>query len=205
MAAPITHIVLADKIFDKHFNHMDRKGFYVGTSFPDIRYLGVIERKKTHFGDLLLETIKKEEAFMAGVMFHSFLDEVREKYVVSKGLYAEIPDSKYVTQSLKLLEDRNLYEKVTNWKVFRGYFEEVSEEALSLRVSREDVTRWNKLLVRYFSKQPDEESVTTFVNDIGRPSEMSQEINRVVSEISNNEKVLDAIEELYSSFEELLL
>jgi len=46
MAAYITHIVLTDKIFDKHFSNKNKAEFYIGTSFPDIRYLGVIKKRK---------------------------------------------------------------------------------------------------------------------------------------------------------------
>lgn len=44
MAAPLTHLVLAERIFQKHFSDQHRKVFLQGTSFPDIRYLGVIDR-----------------------------------------------------------------------------------------------------------------------------------------------------------------
>jgi len=41
MAAPITHIALTEKIFDKFFKDKKRKDFFIGTLFPDIRYLKI--------------------------------------------------------------------------------------------------------------------------------------------------------------------
>ena len=81
MAAPITHIVLTDKIFQNHFKDKNKADFYTGTVFPDIRYLGVIDRNKTHFKNLKISDVKKETSFWAGFKFHSFLDEAREKFL----------------------------------------------------------------------------------------------------------------------------
>lgn len=47
MAAPITHVALTEKIFNNIFHNYDKKEFIIGTSFPDIRYLGTIDREKT--------------------------------------------------------------------------------------------------------------------------------------------------------------
>ena len=52
MAAPITHIVLASKVYDQFFSNFSKKDFLIGTSFPDIRYLKVIDRNTTHFNGL---------------------------------------------------------------------------------------------------------------------------------------------------------
>lgn len=49
MATPITHIVLTEKVFEKFFKDKTRKDFFIGTSFPDIKYLKVIDRDKSHF------------------------------------------------------------------------------------------------------------------------------------------------------------
>jgi hypothetical protein len=193
MAAPITHIVLTEKVYDTHFSHLDKGKFFVGTSLPDIRYLGVIDRDKTHFRDLSLESIKSEDSFLAGVKFHSYLDEVREKFVVSNDLYAEMSKSPYITQALKFLEDKLMYIKVTDWDTYTNYFREVADEVSDFDIKVTDARKWNDLLITYFSKEPTPEGVIRFVADIGRPSKMAQEINRIVSEIDTNAKILQAI------------
>ena len=60
MAAPITHIVLTNKIFNKYFSNKEKGDFFIGASFPDIRYLKVIKREKTHFNNITLNEIKLE-------------------------------------------------------------------------------------------------------------------------------------------------
>lgn len=100
MAAPITHIILADKIFNRYFADKDKRDFYVGTSFPDIRYMGIIKREKTHFIDLDIKTLQQLPSFEAGMKFHSLVDIVRENYMRSRGVYSILPESPYITQSL---------------------------------------------------------------------------------------------------------
>jgi hypothetical protein len=84
MAAPIAHIFLAVQILVGPFKVMSHeKEFIIGTSFPDIRYLKVIERAETHFENVTLNDIKKEtNSFKAGMLFHSFVDQKREEYMV---------------------------------------------------------------------------------------------------------------------------
>ena len=125
MAAPITHIALTEKIFDKFFKDKIRKDFFIGTSFPDIRYLKVIDRDKTHYDGLSVSGLKNDESFSAGVKFHSILDHVREKYIVENDIYSLCPDSKYITQSLKILEDEIFYRHIKDWTVYIGYLNEI--------------------------------------------------------------------------------
>lgn len=125
MAAPITHIVLTEKIFDKFFKDKIRKDFFIGTSFPDIRYLKVIDRDKTHYNDLSVLDLGNDESFSAGVKFHSILDHAREKFIVENDTYSLCPKSKYITQSLKILEDEIFYQYTKDWGVYIDYLNEI--------------------------------------------------------------------------------
>lgn len=77
MAAPITHIVLTKKIYKQHFSEKSFDEFIIGTSLPDIRYLKTVDRDKTHFPTSMLNEIKQEQSFTAGLKFHSIVDRVR--------------------------------------------------------------------------------------------------------------------------------
>lgn len=91
MATPITHIVLAEKVFNKHFADKDRKKLLVGTSLPDIKHLGVITREKAHFCGLTINNLKEKDSFEAGFQFHSLVDEIREKFVGENDIYSFRP------------------------------------------------------------------------------------------------------------------
>ena len=132
MAAPITHIVLANKVFDNYFSKFEEGEFFIGTSFPDIRYLKVLDRDTTHFKnvELNLRTLNLDNSFVAGAKFHVIVDWIRENYIIANNTYEQIPKSRYVTQSLKLLEDELLYEKIGSWDQIVKDFEHVPYEQI---------------------------------------------------------------------------
>src|SRR3989344_5867553 len=100
----------------------------IGTSFPDIRYLGVIDRDKTHFDISKLGDLDNLPDFIAGMKLHSLVDVVREKYMNDKGLYSLFPESKFLSQGVKMLEDNVLMSKFDDWNRVAGYFDEVVSE-----------------------------------------------------------------------------
>lgn len=167
MAAPITRIVLTEKIFDKFFKDKTRKDFFIGTLFPDIRYLKVISRKKTHYDNLSVADLKNDESFLAGVKFHSILDRSREKFIVENDMYSLCPKSKYITQSLKILEDEIFYQYVKNWNVYINYLNEILQAEKNYRISEKNLRRWHSLLQRYFRKKPDSKAVKNFAIILG--------------------------------------
>lgn len=202
MAAPITHIVLSDKVFDKYFEDKNEKDFYLGISFPDIRYLKIIERDKSHFQNLSLQEIKTEKSsFLAGFKFHSFTDQAREKFVISNDIYSLYPKFKYLTESLKLLEDDILYGKLNNWEKIISYFNEITEEELSFGAEENDIMKWHKILQRYFSKQPDENvRKNLLISDFDFSEDVANEINSNIKRIKNNQKVIQLVYEMYDNF-----
>lgn len=204
MAAPITHIVLTNKVFEKYFSHQDKKKFYVGTSFPDIRYLGFIPREKTHFDHVVISELDTENPFMAGMKFHAHLDRVREKFVVASDIYSHLPQSLYVTQAIKFFEDELLYEHITNWDIYKNYFLEVLEEEREFGISDENIMLWHNVLRTTFSAKPTPEGITEFVRVVGKPAEMAEEINKLVEIIKQDEKIKKYVYELYDNFEAIV-
>jgi len=203
MAAPITHIVLTDKVFNKYFQDKEKKDFFVGTSLPDIRYLKVIARNKVHFNNLNLDKIKQENSFLAGLKFHSLLDKARENFVVSKDIYSLCPKSEYIIQSLKLLEDDILYDKIQNWQEFIDFFDEILPEELALDISKESLNKWHKILQKYFSKQPNDDTRKILLTDLGFSEEIAKEINENIKQMKDNQEIIQIIKELYNNLESI--
>lgn len=205
MAAPITHIVLANKVWNKSLSSFSKKDFLIGTSFPDIRYLKVIDRNNTHFKDLFLEDIKNDNSFMAGVKFHSIVDEVREAYMVSQNIYSYFPKSKYITQSLKLLEDELLYENFDEWNNLIKDFNDIPYGQIKIDLDKLYIEKWYSLLQEYFSTKPTPQVREKFIKEIGFTSEDAQEMNIIIHEAISNQKIRDIILGLYENFDLLLL
>ncbi len=204
MAAPITHIVLSDKVFNNHFSNLSKDKFFVGTSFPDIRYLRVIKREQTHPKDFTLSEIKSADSFKAGLLFHCFVDTVRENYMQENNIYSIMPRSKLITQTLKLFEDELFYSRLNNWDSISSYFEKVLSEELEYPIKEEDVLKWHKLLQSYLSQKPSIETRKVLFENIYFDEENIKEIESNLAIIKNNEKVLEIIESFYNDFDKLL-
>src|SRR3989344_7889748 len=196
MAAPITHIVLAEKVFSNQFQNLSKDKFLVGTSFPDIRYLRVIKREHTHSRNTLSE-IKKSESFEAGRQFHCLVDTARENYMQKNDVYSLIPASKLITQSLKLFEDELFYEKLSNWSQIINYFDDVVSEELAYPIQKEDILKWHKLLQSYLSEKPTPETRKDFFEAIYFTEENVKEVEDNLSVMRGNPKLLDILERFY--------
>ena len=205
MAAPITHIVLTQKVFDNFFKDKIRKDFFIGTSFPDIRYLKVIDRNKTHYNSLSISDLGNDESFSAGVKFHSILDHAREKFIVENDTYSLCPESKYITQSLKILEDEIFYQHVKDWTVYAEYLNEILQVERDYGIAEKDLKKWHSLLQQYFQQQPDNDAVRNFTLGIGFTEEIADEINQNIDLMRANKKIINIIENLYKNFDSLIM
>lgn len=205
MAAPTTHIVLTEKVFEKNFSKKDKKEFYVGTSFPDIRYLGVIDRNKTHFNETNMEDVLKSDSFLAGMKFHSLVDRVREDFMNDKNLYSLFPESPFLIQAVKVFEDKVLYPKVLDWKKVIHFFDDIDRNELGLGIEEKDILRWHHLLRHYFSQPIDNDAIIKMFNaDLGRPREMVDGIISVLKNVSDKDKATKIVEDFYENFEKLI-
>lgn len=205
MATPITHTALTEKIFNKLFKNKIRKDFFIGTLFPDIRYLKVINRKKTHYSNLIVSDLKNDESFLAGIKFHSILDQVREEFIAKNNVYSLCPKSKYITQSLKILEDELFYKNIKDPNVYVNYLNEILPAEKEYNITEKDLKKWHSLLQKYFQKQPNQNTVTDFILNVNFTREIANEINKNISTMRTDKKIIKIIENLYNNFDLLII
>jgi hypothetical protein len=205
MAAPITHVVLTNKVLDKFFGDKDRKLFMLGTSFPDIRRLGKIEREKVHFNDFSLVEMKNDDPFTAGLKFHSVVDEVRKKYVQDNNIISLFPDSEFIKEAVKIFEDRILRNKSDRWEETAGYFDQIYQEELIFGVKEEDVRTWHKMLTEYFLSDINKDiGITNFIMGSGNSQETVAEMVRTANEVKDYKKAEELVLNFYDNFEKLI-
>jgi len=157
MPWPATHILIAEKIFDKHFYHLDRRAFLIGTSFPDIRYPAHVDRDRTH---PVLKTIREMQAqtpFTAGMSFHSFVDHLWNQTMRANHvqLFSELPHDRAMIHAMKVLQDRFLYEKSGNWDQISHLFQAILTEERAFGIGVEILQQWHAMLAHYLSKPPE--------------------------------------------------
>lgn len=205
MANQITHIVLAEKMSDQIFDKFDQEAFLVGTVFPDIRYLKVIERDKAHFKELSFKDILDEQnSFTAGLKYHSLVDEVREKYMIGKGIYSIIPPSKFITQALKIYEDEVLYTNVSNWNQVVYILGRILPEEIRLVGQADKVKMWHSLMQEYFKDTPTDISRKNFILGVGFSEEIATEINELIDRMRQIPEVREIILDLYEKWSYLI-
>jgi len=212
MAAPIAHIFLALQMLSGPFKGLfNEKEFLVGTSFPDIRYLKVIEREKTHFSRVALtDIIREKDSFRAGVLFHSFVDEKREEYVVKNGFYEKIPDFKFSSQSLKFAEDvilKNHFDITP----YIAYFDGILEQETQCNIAAEHIKSWHFFLQEYFRGRYSEKELILKYFDFNEPNSWrikrwifswiySEKVRRAMFAIIHNQQIHDLVLRFYMNF-----
>lgn len=204
MAAPITHIVLAEE-FLRRYPAAVASDFIIGTSFPDIRYLGVIAREETHDPDVDLQDILNEpDAFSAGMKHHVLADLVREKFIQDRDAYSSAPKSGYVTQAVKLYEDEMLYGRIHDRGSLATAFGRIIDQERKFSIAANDIGRWHDLLREYVSSAPSIDSRRKFIRGIGFAPKVVEEVERIIASLKNNEAVSTVIRDMYQDFTSLM-
>lgn len=150
MAAPIAHIFLAVQMLSGPLKGIfDEKEFIIGTSFPDIRYLKVVERTETHVQHVTLQDIFKEkDSFKAGLLFHSFVDEQRETYMIRHNVYQKLPQFRFSSQSLKFAEDE-LLKAHFDIAHYGNYFDDILDAETMYGIDVQHIRAWHTFLQGY--------------------------------------------------------
>ncbi len=209
MAAPIAHIFLAVQMllgpFKGLFNEIE---FIIGTSFPDIRYLKVVERTETHFFNVTLyDILQEKDSFKAGMMFHSFVDEQREAYIVKHNFYEIIPNFRFRTQALKFAEDEIL-KGMFDISRYSVYFNEILDQEKSWNIDEIHIKNWHLFLKEYFNGAYSGKDLMMKYFDLNEPEAWfikrwifswfyARKINKTMSLIINNKQAKNLILDFY--------
>ncbi len=204
MPGPVTHIILADKVFDRHFPGKNRRQFYLGTLFPDIRYLGVIARNQTHPKVNGMEEIAGLDDFQAGIAFHALCDQINREYMVAHQAAGAETTNLYSGFLLKLAVDMHAYPYRSNWQPIAGYLDHLPEEAAAFGVSRSHMAAWHRLLKQYLGRPPDPELMINLARQAGiQPAAGSQSMP-TLDEIRNNQAVATLVAAFFEQFDALI-
>lgn len=211
-AAPVTHAVLAKKwmALDEHYTNAEKGSFILGTLFPDIRYLGVIDRNKTHEKNVTVERLKaNQNPFTTGMWLHAFVDVEREKYVVKHHIYekiAQVPGQQYKAMFLKLLEDEILFSK-EGWQDVRGYLTKLDPEEQKFEISDKDLERWHQNQNRAFTFPPSaylQQLVQANKGMANVPKETIEEWSKILPKMAKEKEMQDYVNGLVKEFDVIM-
>jgi hypothetical protein len=209
MAAPIGHIYLALQLLNGPLKGVNHQDFLIGTSFPDIRYLAHIPREKTHYQHVDLQRILTErEPFKQGMLFHSFVDQERERFMKENQINNLLPSLPHKSGILKGLEDQLLHPKLPD-KSFLRLFDTVIDQELKIVTHKIIIQEWHTNLQNYFFYGPTPQTIRPFVQQsIPHMGPLQTIAEQTVSYgffvgtkvITLNQEVIKIINKFYDSF-----
>ncbi|MFZ5559340.1 MAG: hypothetical protein ACOZAL_00930 [Patescibacteria group bacterium] len=201
MAAPITHIVLTEKIFNKIFPDKNRKDFFIGTVFPDIRYLGCVKREETHLSQISLKKVQNEgNSFMAGFKFHSLVDNINTNFIHS-GIFAN-SYSKYYA-AVDFVEEELFYNKISDWNEIIAFFKDIlpEEKGFNPNIKDMDLKKWHQIIQNDFREAPNNKNIRELARAINFSEDIISKILQTKEELRKDKKIIEAIKEFYNNFE----
>ncbi len=203
MPGPLTHIAITDKVFDLLFAGMDRPAFYTGTLFPDIRYLGVIDRSKTHFDNVSLSDIRRNEPFRAGIMFHSLVDKARQKFITDNKPYEDHDHDMKPGWITKIAEDNFFYSYAKNLPAVKKYLDTITPREKEFGITQPTLKTWHNILQTYISRKPSAATLKTLSAFMGIPGEKIPTITQTLDKIIADENIRKKLDEFYGDFEQI--
>lgn len=211
-ASPLFHTVIAEKWLAafEDFNESEKQAFFLGTLFPDIRYLAGIPRDVTHDRGLTLEQIKAtKDPFQKGVRVHSFVDEQRVEFLKNQDvlkIFDEISGDKILY--LKFLEDEILYpmQKENHFFYVCEYLKNFDESELEFKISQEILAEWHDIHRKYLSMRPSaalEKSISSGQGFSNISIQSTKNCCKVMQQFCENEKAINYVSSAIEEFDRI--
>lgn len=149
-AGNMTHLYFAERFCEINEIKEEQalQKFLAGSLFPDIRYISKLPREWTHFSvSGLPDVLQEADPFIAGMKFHAWIDEVREEFVESSGIYNYIDlfTEKRKDLFLKLIEEEILAE-FYDGRQWSFCFDTILEEQRQFTASDEEILYWHSVV-----------------------------------------------------------
>ena len=191
MASQITHVIYGQRVLDRFLDsgkNVNLRDYFIGTLFPDIRFLGTVSREKTHVTPPSLDDLFSiKSSFYKGFYMHLLTDTERERLLDKFGFYKFFPVEQNVQRASKLLEDILVWRHRENWKEIIDYLDNVLEEELEF-TDEQTVRRWHQILATYFQKSPSIDSAISLAETLGFPENLLTDIIRWMKKISRSKE-----------------
>lgn len=201
MASQITHVPYSKKVLDLFLSdrRIDLREFYCGALFPDIRYLGKLNREDSHFFHTSIYDLRKiDDSFRLGFYTHSLIDEERERVVKKLNIDSLIPDQPLVGTIMKFLEDLVTFPMFDRWSEVIEYLEKPVSGELEI-LSKEVVMKWHRKLQNYFSRPPEIETALDLISGTTISEEQKSNGVALIKVMRENNELMEKIKLIYDN------
>ena len=205
MSFQISHLVLGIEGY-KNFCNKKEKDFFIGNNFPDIRFITNQKREDTHFLSLNdLKFLDTDTSFMSGYRFHLLTDLIqREYYIKNNYLFLKYGGFEKIKTPLIFLEDILFFNKIDNIKKYILFFDDVLNDEMELKIEKEKIIQWHKIIKQYFSsKKLNEEDIKKFRSNfiIYNENEFNEQLE-MLNILKKDSDIIELINNFYSNFNE---
>lgn len=184
MPGPITHILCASLFLCSYSHHWNEKEFIRGTAIPDIRYLGVIEREKTHHKNVSIQQIQQTaSSFQAGILFHSYIDDAYNHFMESHKVCPKDSSSTYESTLFKCYVDYALYERSTTWNSIGTTLQEpsLSSDEMNFPVAPKNMHIWYNLIADFCSQKPSGKTIASLFSISNRTNNSGNAMSTIIA------------------------
>jgi len=227
-AGQIIHLYLAQRWYQiTHYTETNFcQSFAIGTLFSDIRYLiPTINRQQTHSKASLDRVYLYSEralkgnsyyAFVAGMVFHSFIDYLREGFVVKNKVYDLLKSKgaleKEIETFLKRIEDELFFDMTARDATIINLREISAEEIYCVQQhvqSTEILIKWHENLVRFLTNKVSElfagcvSEKTSIYKHI--PCELQVIWSELLPQLLHDPEVVELVTKTFTDVENFLL
>lgn len=200
MAAQASHVVYADKALKTILKgrRVNEKEYFLGTLFPDIRYLVKIDRNLTHFNTITANDLSKaRNDFELGMLVHSLVDVERDLLINNSGIYKKLPPQIGIYTFVKLIEEKYAYPVYREWGNITNYLNDILFYEVNF-VDKALVCQWHLILQKYFNKPPTKNSIFKFAEAINIEKETTT-LYAEYSHFANSFFLIGALKSIYPS------
>ena len=196
MPFPVTHIAIACRFARRHFSGNDLRDFYLGNLFPDIRYLNVITREESHYEVVSADLIPLENPFIAGVYYHSLVDEFYSRFREESGIYSGYPGGRLASVAFRIAEDRYFYNKIAFIPQLLSWLSHIPPEAVQIAGSASAVETWYNILKRYLRQPPGKKMLKMGARFLDISHSQLSQSEKLYRQVSGDQKVKEMLERL---------
>ena len=204
MPGEIGHVVYAARLLTSLQDSVREPSYWLGTLFPNIRHLNVTSRHPLHPRNITLYSLVGDTDFVTGIRVHTWIDNTRAHFLHSNTAKDKLPYHPLLLPALKITEDRLLYDHFPDWNLIHRLLNNVHDTEKYYVNDEKVIQKWHTTLQNYFSHQPDNDSISELLIQLGAEKHSAREVCDLSSELSKNKKVQLYFHDFWHHLEQIL-
>lgn len=198
MPLPFSHLVCANhilqnKLKDRQINEAE---YFIGSTFPDIRYLTKFPREKSHpdlgsSDNILRKLLVEKDSFELGILSHLYTDQI---FLEHRSEYLKENSNDYYYYPILFLLDQKLFDGFNQAEVIKQYFNSVLDKEINkYSTEKEIIEHWHNLIKKCLLQKLDEKVFCEFSRQVGFDDSFSDNVMVGVDKIKDNLEIIEKI------------